>query len=334
MTIPALRVGLIGPGTISRAHAAAIAAVEGLALAAVAGATEPRARAAIGDVPFTHYPDAESMLRDARLDIVAVTSPSGLHFEHARLSLQAGCHTVVEKPLCVDAAEAAQLVQLAAASGRVCATISQRRFEPALAEIHSLLACGALGGVRLIHADAHWWRSDTYYADRPWRGEIAQGGGSLFNQGIHSLDLMLFLCGPVVEVAAQCTTLGHHLPIEDTTTAILRFATGAQGTLVTTTATPPGRPAGLRLFTDRGSLEMSGSIVTRWNMPGTPPAPGSPAEIGAAALVAQWQDVTDAIRLGQAPAVGFSHGYQAVRVATAIYESAAEGRHVTLGTEA
>lgn len=325
-----LRVGLIGPGTVSRAHVAAISAVEGLEFVAAAGANETRARAVIGPVPFAHYADAKTMLADAGLDIVAVTSPSGLHFEHACLALQAGCHTVVEKPLCVAPLQAARLVELAAQSGRVCSTISQRRFEPAHAHIKSMIARGDLGTPRLIHADAHWWRPDTYYADRPWRGEIAQGGGSLFNQGIHSLDLMLFLCGPVLEVAAHCATLGHALPVEDTTTALLAFASGARGTLVTTTATPPGLPAGLRLFTNLGSLELVGSVLMRWDMRCPPPPDAAHDTVGPAALRAQWQDVTDAIRQNRAPCIGFSEGCEAVRVAAAIYQAGAERRSVRL----
>eukprot|EP01037_Dinobryon_pediforme_P002133 gene2133-2170_t len=323
-----LRVGLIGPGVISTAHAASIAEVNGLHLVAVAGGTEARARAAIAGA-FAYYADPAEMLRDTALDAVVVTSPSGLHFAHACLALSAGCHVMVEKPLSVDAADAARLVALADQSGKVCATISQRRFEPQHRALKDLLIRGALGQPRLIHADAHWWRPDDYYASRPWRGEIAQGGGSLLNQGIHSLDLMLFLFGPVLHVAAQCTTLGHDLAVEDTTTALLHFESGAQGTLVTTTATPPGRPAGLRVFTSGGSVELSGSEITRWDMKDVPPP--APDGVGHTGLAAQWCDFEAAVRTNRPAAITFADGCDAVRVTAAIYRAAEQGRRVMVG---
>ncbi len=331
-----LRVGLVGPGTIGQTHAAAIAEIPGLDLVAVAGGS----RAPIEGFPgIACHVGLEEMLVAARPDIVAITSPSGLHFAQAALAVRAGCHVVVEKPLCVDPAEAAILVGLARRAGTVCATISQRRLEPAHAYLHQCLATGVLGTPRLIEADAHWFRSDAYYAERPWRGEVSQGGGSLFNQGIHSLDLMLFLFGPVRGVAGLCATLGHRLPVEDTTTALLAFESGAVGTLVVTTATPPGGPAGLRLFTDRGQCALAQDRTVRWEFPDVPPPPeagfipgggATPGAIGLAGHIAQWRDIADAIRGGRAPAIGFEQGCEAVRVAAAIYRASDEGRFVAL----
>lgn len=332
-----LTVGLVGPGAIAATHAAAIAAVEGLRLTAVAGGDD----AAAGALAATArgFATVEAMLAAAPPDIVVVTTPSGAHFHPARAALEAGCHVLVEKPLCVDPTEAARLVGLAAARGRVAGTVSQRRCEPAHRHIAALLAEGALGRLRLIEADVHWHRSDAYYAERDWRRETAQGGGSLANQGVHSLDLMLFLAGPVAHVSGHAATIGHDIPVEDFTSALLAFASGAQGVLVTTTATPPGRPAGLRLFTDRGACALEQETVTHWDFPGVAPPPppsaagsgaSDPKAIGVAGHVAQWTDFRDAVREGRQPAITFADGCAAIRVCAAIYRSAAEGRRVAL----
>ena len=330
-----LSIGLVGPGAIAATHAAAIAAVEGLRLTAVAGAGEARAFA--GDARA--FATVEAMLAAARPDIVVVTTPSGEHFHPARAALEAGCHVLVEKPLCVDPLEAARLVGLAHARRRVAGTVSQRRCEPAHRHLAALLAQGALGRLRLIEADVHWHRSDAYYAERDWRRQTAQGGGSLANQGVHSLDLMLFLAGPVTHVSASAATLGHDIPVEDYTASLLSFASGAQGVLVTTTAAPPGRPAGLRLFTDRGACALEQETVAHWDFPDVPPPPApsaagsgasDPKAIGVAGHVAQWTDFRDAVRERRPPAITFEDGCAAARVCAAIYRSAAEGRRVAL----
>lgn len=332
-----LTVALVGPGAIGVIHAAAIAAVDGLRLTAVVGGEAGRVAR---DYPGArHFGSVEALVADARPDIVVVTTPSGAHFQPTRIALEAGCHALVEKPLCVDPTEAARLVGLARARGRIAGTVSQRRYEPAHRYLAAQLAAGALGRLRLIEADVHWHRSDAYYAERDWRRQTAQGGGSLANQGVHSLDLMLYFAGPLAHVQALAATIGHDLPVEDYTASALAFASGAQGVLVTTTATPPGRPAGLRLFTDRGSCAFEQETATHWDFAGVapPPAPSSagsgasdPKAIGIAGHVTQWTDFRDAVRDGRQPAITFEDGCAAVRACAAIYRSAAEGRRVAL----
>ncbi|MBL8589794.1 MAG: Gfo/Idh/MocA family oxidoreductase [Methylobacteriaceae bacterium] len=329
-------VGLVGPGAIARAHAAAVAAVDGLRLVAVAGRGGEQIAADFGARAFA---DHAAMLAAGAPDIVVVTTPSGDHFAPAAAALAAGCHVVVEKPLAVDPQEAARLAGLARATNRVCATISQRRYEPAHQAVKALLDSGALGELRLIEADVHWWRSDAYYAEKPWRGEVAQGGGSLFNQGVHSLDLMLFFAGRVERVAAMAATVGHRIDVEDMTAALLRFESGAQGVLVTSTATPPGAEAGLRLFTSRGFCALEQDRIARWTFEGVA-APettsagvsgaSDPGAIGIVGHVQQWTDIRDAIRASRPAAITFDDGAAAARVVAAIYRAAAEGRHVAL----
>lgn len=328
-----LRIGIAGPGAIGQTHADAIRAIPGLQLAAVAGGTHAqRARCAVSG-----FQTVQEMLAATALDAVAICTPSGAHLAPALASLQAGRHVLVEKPLCTDPAEAALLVRTAAALNLVCATVSQRRLEPQHALLKSLLDTGLLGQTRLIEASVHWFRPDSYYAEKPWRTDPSQGGGSLFNQGIHSLDLMLFLLGPVTRVQAMTGTLGHTLPVEDTCLATLLFAQGAMGLLATSTALPPGRPATLRLFTGLGSCELENDRITRWEFPGVPqPLDGGgtgdgasdPMAIGLAGHIAQWQDFAAAIRHGTPPSSTGQDGFEAVRTVAAIYRSAEQHRAV------
>ncbi len=334
----AIRIGLVGPGAIGAVHRDAIAATEGVVLAAFAGGSpETRARFAATTDAAGHE-TAEGMIAAGGLDAVVIATPGGLHDAPAGAALAAGLHVLVEKPLATDLDAARALTRLARASGLVCATVSQRRFEPAHRYLHRHLQAGALGRPLLIEAHVHWHRDAAYYAEKPWRRTELHGGGSLFNQGIHSLDLMLWLGGPVRSVIAQTANMDGAEAAETLCQALLVFDSGARGALTTTTATPPGRPATLGLFTDRGHALLHQSAVAEWTLPVPPPpdaaGPASgaarPLDIGLAGHVAQWRDFRDAIRHRRPPAIGFADGLAAVRTVAAIYRAAATGRRVPL----
>lgn len=336
-----LRIGLVGPGAIGETHARAIRALDETVLTAIAGGTPEQVAACADGETVSAYDTTDAMLADAGIDAVVICTPSGAHHDAALAAIKAGQHVLVEKPLCVDPTEAAALVRAADDAAVVCGVVSQRRLEPQHEAIKALLDAGSLGSIRLVEAAVHWYRSDAYYAEKPWRGETGHGGGSLFNQGVHNLDLMLWFAGEVASVQGKTATLGHRLAIEDTTAALLTFASGALGIIVTSTALPPGQPAALRLFTDRGSCELAHDRIIRWDFAGVP-QPESPQSAGSGASdpkaigidghVAQWRDFVGAVRQGRKPSVPFRDGFEAVRVVAAIYRSAEDGRAVSPAT--
>jgi predicted dehydrogenase len=316
-------VGLVGMGSIGALHARALRDLE------------PRARlVAHSGGPGGLTPD--EVIRHEDVDVVAICSPSGTHVHLALAALEAGRHVVVEKPLAVSV-EGALLVERAARErGLLVSMISQRRFEAPHQALRRALDDGALGELRLATTHVHWYRDDDYYAAAAWRSATAQGGGSLMNQGVHNVDLLRWLCGPVESVTAQAGTLARPEGAEDTTVATVRFASGALGVVTTTTATPPGFPATVTLLGSRGSVELAQDEVRRWDVPGVPaPASGSaagggadPLAIGHAGHLEQWRLVLDALDgAGPAP-VGAADAVETVRLLCAIHEAAATGRTV------
>jgi predicted dehydrogenase len=333
-----LRIGLIGPGAIGETHARAIRALDETVLSAIAGGTPEQIAACTNREPVPTFATTDAMLANAEIDAVVVCTPSGAHHDVTLAAIESGRHVLVEKPLCVDPAEAASLVRAAERTQLTCGVVSQRRLEPQHQAIKTLLDTGRLGQPRLIETAIHWYRSDAYYAEKPWRGETEHGGGSLFNQGVHNLDLMLWLFGTVDSVQGKTATLGHTHTVEDTTAALLSFASGTLGVIVTSTALPPGRPAMLRLFTDRGSCELANDSIVRWDFPGVaePPSAASigsaasdPKAIGIEGHIAQWRDFAQAVRERRQPASSFRDGFEAARLVGAIYRSAAEGRAIS-----
>lgn len=329
-------VGILGLGGIGVTHARALRELApNVRLHAYSGGDAARATE-------SGWPEAEQVAPDdlagaPDVDVVAVCSPSEQHAAHALAALEAGKHVVVEKPLALQVSDAERIVALAAERGAVAAVISQRRLEPEYAALQEVLASGALGQIRLATTQVHWWRDEAYYQAAPWRTAMAGGGGSLMNQGVHNVDLLRWLCGPVTEVTAQYGTLAHEMDAEDTTVATLRFASGALGMISTSTATPPGSPATVTLHTDRGVVELGQGEVLRWDVDGVP-APtvasgigsgaADPRAIGIAGHVQQWRDVLAAIRTGAAPAVSAADGAETVRLLCAVYEAAETGRSI------
>lgn len=334
-----VRIGIVGLGSIGVTHARVLAGFGGEATV-VAASGGPPGRLAEAGFPDAAHVGADEVIAHPDVDVVVICSPSGAHGRQTLAALRAGKHVVVEKPLAVTVDEAAEAVRVAADRGRLLTAIAQRRLEPQHVALRALLSSGALGRPVLGETFVHWHRDDAYYAHAPWRPKMAEGGGSLMNQGLHNVDLLNFLLGPVTDVTAQYATLGHDgMEAEDTTVATLRFASGALGLAATSTATPPGDPARLAIYTSGGTVELTHADITRWEFSGVDrPAAASgtasgaadPAAIGLAGHRAQWRDILDALRDGRPPAVTGEDACDTVRLLCAIYESARTGRTVTV----
>ena len=141
--------------------------------------------------------------------------------------------------------------------------VFQHRFREASEHLRALLARGALGDLAAVNVISPWWRPQSYY-DEPGRGTLARdGGGVLITQAIHTLDLTLSLAGPVAEVAAITGTTGlHRMETEDFAGAGLRFANGAFGALIATTAEYPGFPERIELIGHKGTAILTAGMVT------------------------------------------------------------------------
>lgn len=330
-------VGIIGLGSIGVTHARALAELgEHVELRAFSGGS-PQQAAQAGWPDAPQVPAAQVALLPG-VDIVAICTPTETHAPLTVAALEAGRHVVVEKPLALSVADAERIAALARAMGRTVSVISQRRFEPVYADVADLARQGRLGELRLATTHVHWYRDADYYRSAPWRGTMAGGGGSLMNQGVHNVDLLQWIGGPVETVTAQYATVAQDIDAEDTTVATVRFTSGALGVLSTSTATPPGEPATMTLYYSGGVIALGQGTITRWDVDGVPqPAAtepligsgaSSPSAIGHLGHLTQWQDIVTALREGREPAIGIDDAVATVRLLCAIYDAARTGQAV------
>lgn len=348
-----LRFGVIGCGVIGGLHARVLSGYAPLAerarLVAVASPSPERARR-LAEETGSEATDVAALLDRSDIDVISVCTPSGLHAELGLRALAAGKHVVVEKPVDVTAEAADRLIDGARQAGRALAVISQRRFDPASRVLRSALDAGEFGTLTSGLVEVPLWRGQSYYDSGDWRGSRAlDGGGALLNQGVHAVDLLQWLMGPVVEVAAHTALKGHHsIEVEDVVTASLRHAGGALTSLLATTAAYPGRTTRLTVHGDRGSAVIDNDELTWFHAAGPEDDTSAYGAYGAGnqaaerrpAPVAEQRDASgllpsphgdqlldfcDAVAEGRPPAVDGEEGRRALRTVLAVYEAARTG---------
>lgn len=332
-----LSVGIVGLGGIGVTHAKALHQIEGVAMVAYSGGTPSTGREC--GWPQARQMSHDDLVQHGDVAVVVLCSPSEFHGEAAIAVAESGRHVVVEKPMALTVSDAETLIAHQGAGRSVVAMVAQRRFESEYRAVKQLLESGELGEVRLAMTQVPWYRDPGYFASAPWRASASGGGGSLANQGVHNIDLLQWLCGPVASVTAQAATLGEAIEVEDTTVATLRFASGALGVIATSTTTYPGFPATVTIYTSKGMIELGQGKVRAWEVAGVPrpteesvaPSGASdPAAIGIQGHVAVWRDVVSAIRDGRRPFVDAVEGAAVTRLICAIQEAARTGTAVRL----
>jgi predicted dehydrogenase len=234
-------VGLIGGGNISETHARAALANPDVVISAIYGTNMQnveRLARDYGGKPFTDY---NAFLAHKPIDLVMIGSPSGLHARQGIDAAHRGIHVLTEKPIDISTARADELIAATNAANVKLGVMFQDRVKPDIQRLKRLIDSGALGKILFVDARVKWYRPPDYYGKSKWRGTMKlDGGGALMNQGVHTVDLILWTVGDVTRVQSRTATALHKIESEDTAAAILEFANGALGTLHATTAAYPG----------------------------------------------------------------------------------------------
>lgn len=336
-----MRFGVLGCGVIGATHADIITSLSGTAeLVAVADSDSGRARAFADKYGVAAAGDVQDLANRSDIDAISVCLPSGTHAAAAVAALDAGKHVVIEKPIDITLAAADRIIDAEKRSGRTVTVISQRRFQAAPRFVHDAISAGRLGRVTSGIAESTFWRSQAYYDSGGWRGTWElDGGGALMNQGVHAVDLLIWMLGEPVEVSAHAGTLAHErIEVEDTIGATVRFASGAIGTITATTAAYPGRTVRLLINGDRGLAMIERerleyfhavdgedeSAAGKGDTTNQVAESDEPTEINAAHR-AQYVDFIEAVRDGRAPGVTTADGRRALALVLAVYDSARQG---------
>ena len=339
-----LRLGLIGLGMALTPHAKGLLDLTDRVEVVRAFSRSAERRAAFGaHFPFPLGDDVEAIFGDPSIDAVAILTPPNSHLELARLAAAVGKHILLEKPVSLTTASAEELVETCERAGVTLGVVLQHRFRPAGERLAQILREGAIGDIVGCSTIIRLWRPQAYY-DEPGRGTKARdGGGVLLSQGIHTLDLMLSLAGPISEVRGFATTTPvHRMETEDLVCAAVRFENGAFGAIEATTAAFPGAAERIELIGSKGTASLVGTGLDVRLQDGriiTVEPDRSAGGTGADPMAfphdyhrAVMADFVDAVHSGRSPRVSGREALKVHRLIDALLQAGASGETVRVAT--
>ena len=336
-----MRVGIIGTGAISHKHALAYRNI-GFHIVACTNSTSSSGLDFARTYGAEFVDTAEALCSHPDVDYVDLCTLPNFRLPVLELCARFGRHVLVQKPMAIDLVTAAKMIELAKSAGIQLGVVSQHRFDDSVIFLKSAMEQGRLG--RILQADAYvkWWRSAEYYTRTvkgSWEGE---GGGALINQGIHQIDLLLYLIGPVKEVVGSWQ-LGsvHKIESEDNLNALLCYESGATGVLQASTAFWPGSPERIEIHGTDGTAIITGDKLTTWDVKkdfGNSPPISDRGESGASDPMAisvvpferQMLDFAHACATGEQPLCSGQDGYRALQLVRSIYKACAERRFIAV----
>lgn len=308
-----------------------------------------------GHPEVKQYLDFDEMIKNPDIDIVSICLPSAMHADFACRAMRAGKNVLIEKPVDITPDAAAIIEEVRKETGMKAGVVHQNRNNSCMHMLKNAVASGRLGKVFLGTFDVKWYRTQSYYEG--WHGTWdMDGGGSLINQAVHTVDIMQWLMGDVESVTSVMNIVAHDIETEDMTATLIKFKSGASGTLVTTTCAYPGISTGIEVYGTDGSVELDSDVVKLWKMKkfdedfaekygldafdeddeenevlekyGSNPAyqkafPGT--AVGHQSVV---NDMIDAVLEDRDPAIMPLEAIKSVRIVNAIYESARTGKTV------
>jgi UDP-N-acetyl-2-amino-2-deoxyglucuronate dehydrogenase len=342
-------IGIVGCGMIANFHARAIADAQGAQLVGCADRVPEYAGKFAESQGCRAFDSVEAMLADSEIDAITICSPSGAHLDPALAAAAAGKHIIVEKPLEITTERCDQIIAACEKSGVQLAVTLQSRFHESSKLMKQAVEQGRFGKVTMGDAYVKWYRTQEYYDSGAWRGTWAlDGGGALMNQAIHSVDLLLWLMGPVAEISAMTATMTHErIEVEDVAVANLKFTSGALGVIEATTSAYPGALKRIEISGNEGTAILEEEDIKMWQfseetaedeairqrMAGKTETGGGaadPSAISHHGHTMVFEDFIAAINENRPAAIDGREGRRSVEVIRAIYESAETGQRVIL----
>lgn len=338
--------GVLGLG-MGVNHCLAVDNAKGAKLVAVCDTDTDRLKETVEKHGCKGYEDYGAMLKDPEIDVVNIVTETGYHGELGAKAARAGKHLIMEKPIDVTPQKVRAFEKVIKQTGVKCGCIFQSRVAACNVKLKAAIDKGKMGKVIGMHGNLPWYRGPQYFSGPhgPWRGTWAlDGGGSMMNQGIHTVDLLLFLGGPVESVCGFYGMHNHDLESEDQVVACLKFENGALGSIYTTTCANPESGQEIYGLGTKGSFRKKGDSLIAYDM-GTPKerekmladfggsgAPDAASKDALAVLIDGHtriiEDLVKAIHQDRDPIIPISEAKHAVEVICGIYKSAQEGRTV------
>ena len=320
---------VVGLG-MGRGRSRLVTETEGARLAMVVDIDKERAQG-VGEelgVPWALSID-DALARDD-IECVFVLTPSGTHADVAIQAARAGKHVITTKPMDVSVKACTRLIKACDKAGVHLMVDFQSRYVDGNVQLRHAVHEGWLGRPLIGEFRFKWWRSQGYYDARDgWRGTWKlDGGGSLANQGVHGLDMLMWTMGDVASLYADIAVMNHDIETEDVGLVIMDFTSGAKGAVTTTTTYPGTSPYySLEVHGTEGGVLLDDLLggSGRYHVPDEVRDKMAGVPNPVKNII---QDAVHVIRHGAQPAIDGREGRRTVVLLETIYRSAREGRRV------
>jgi UDP-N-acetyl-2-amino-2-deoxyglucuronate dehydrogenase len=269
-----IKIGLIGCGRISVQHFNSIEKIPEMELRAVCDIKTERAKKAAKKYKVDWYKDYRQLLKRDDIDLVSICTPNGLHVQMGIDTAHSGKDVVMEKPLGINLKEVDRLLNYFRKKNKKLFSVLQVRFNPPIQAVKKIIEEKKLGRINNAALVVRWARPQKYFDQDEWRGTKKLDGGTLLNQGIHYVDILQWLLGPVKSVFAKKDTLSHKIEIEDIVVAIFKFKNGGYATLEFTICTyPRNLECSISILGSKGTIKIDGlaaNEIETWELENLP----------------------------------------------------------------
>ena len=258
-----VRIAVVGCGRISAKHFDAIEEHnERVELVAVCDNNPERLSQAVEKTGSRCFDDLATLLDKIDLDLVVLTTPSGLHSEQTQMIARAGCHVMTEKPMATRWKDGLRMVEACDKAGVKLFVVKQNRCNATLQLLKQVMEQKRFGRIYMVVINVFWTRPQSYYDMDAWRGTWEFDGGALMNQASHYVDLLDWLIGPLESIQAYTGTLARDIEVEDTATMNIRWRSGAMGSMNVTMLTYPKNLEGsITIIGEKGTVRVGGVAV-------------------------------------------------------------------------
>ena len=327
-----VRWAVVGVGGMGKGRAKLIQETDGAQLIAVADVNEETASIRARELGCRSYTELDDLLKDDELEVVFFLTPSGMHVDGCIAAMEAGKHAVTTKPMDVSEEKCRHAIEVAQKSGKILAVDFQFRYMDRFLALRQAVKQNLFGKLVLGESRLKKHRDQDYYDHGGgWRGTWKyDGGGSLANQSVHEIDLLLWTMGRPTRVWARHGIFTHEMETEDLGMAMIEFENGAVGTILATTTFPQKGYSGLEVHGKTGGAiaytlvpkGQDGSAGIEWFLENEENIAELKREHPFNNVV---EDIVSAVRNGTQPVCDGTEGLRSVAFLKDIYRSAADG---------
>ena len=254
------KVGIIGCGAILPRHLEAIDFNDDFELKSVCDIQEVLVKSLSKRLKVSSYTDYKEMILSKEVDFVTICTPNSLHHEQAIFALRNGCDVLIEKPVAFTDEEVYDIMKEAEKHNRKAYCVLQVRLNPTVQLIKEVLKQNLLGEIRGVNFVQRWQRPLEYFTG--WRAEPSVGGGTLYECGIHYLDVLQYLFGKPTVIGTKTYEIKHkNVGIEDTIYSIFDFGDYGGTCEVTIASEPQNIECSISILGANGYVKVGGKAL-------------------------------------------------------------------------